>query len=137
MTKAIRRITTLKIVLLLFIGLTGLSPLIASASIPDQTLTVGEGNVSVDVGPHFSDHGGGRLTYTIQSADSGVATASMSGTTVTITPVAAGSTTVTVAGTSRGNVTVEQTIAVIVIPRLTAGEGAVNLNIGPLLRRRL
>ena len=94
-------------------------------TIPPQTLTVGAGSVSVNVGPYFSDFSGNRMSYKIASANTGVATVSMSGTIVTITPVAAGATTITVSGTSRGNVTIEKAISVTVNPRVNRAPTAV------------
>ena len=116
MIKDIRRITTLRTLLLLFIGLTGLSPLTAAAAIPDQTLTVGGGSVRVDVGAHFGDSGRRGLTYEASSSDTGVATVSMSGTTITITPVAEGTASITVTASKNGR-GIQETFSATVNPQ--------------------
>ena len=69
---------------------------VTAGSIPDQTLTVGGTAVSVDVSGYFSDPDGDALRYSSISGDPDIATVSVSGTTVTITPVAIGTTSVTV-----------------------------------------
>ena len=67
---------------------------IAVGSISTQTVTVG-GSAVVNLGSYFSDPDGDTLTYTATSSHSGVATTSVSGTTVTITPIAIGAAIIT------------------------------------------
>ena len=64
--------------------------------IPDQTLTRGEGAATVDVANNFTDPDGDALTYTVSSTDSGVAAVSVSGSIVTVRPVATRTATATV-----------------------------------------
>ena len=67
-----------------------------------QTLRMDEGTVSVDVVSAFRDPDGDALTYGASSANEGVATARLTGSTLTLTPVGSGSTTVTVKATDTG-----------------------------------
>ena len=67
-------------------------------TVPDQTLHVGETD-TLDLPPYFDDPDGDELAYTAMSANSGVATAAVSGLVVTITAVARGTATVTVTAT--------------------------------------
>ena len=53
-------------------------------SIPDQALTPGGPAVTVDVANNFTDPDDDALSYTASSSNSGVATASMSSTVVTV-----------------------------------------------------
>ena len=62
----------------------------ATGSVPTQTLTVGGGSASVNVARYFTDPDGDRLAYTAGSSRTGVVRASMSGSTVTLSPVSAG-----------------------------------------------
>ena len=64
-------------------------------TIADQTTNRNE-DVEVDIAAVFSDDDGDALTYTLDVADTRVATASISGTTITIDPVDLGSTSITV-----------------------------------------
>ena len=90
-----------------------------------QILTVGKSAKTVDVNSNFNDPDGDRLTYTVTSSAVGKATASMSGSTVTLSPVAAGSATVTVTAND-GGLTVTQPISVTVFDnRAPTAEGTI------------
>ena len=71
-----------------------LSP-VATGSIPGQTVMAGA-TATVDVSPYFSDPDGDALTYAATTSDATVAGASVSGSTLTVAGVAAGSATATV-----------------------------------------
>ena len=92
----------------------GNQPPRASGSIPAQTLRVGGGSTSVNVAPYFTDSDGDRLTYTTRSSRTGVVRASVSGSTVTLTPVAAGAATITVTARDPGGESATQSFAVTV-----------------------
>ena len=68
----------------------------AVGSVPDRTLAAGGPAVSLDAAPWFRDPDGDPLTHSAESGDPGVVTAVMSGSTVTLAPVSAGTATVTV-----------------------------------------
>ena len=86
----------------------------ATGSVPAQTLTVGGGATSVDVVRYFTDPDGDRLTYTVRSSRTSVARASVSGSTVTLSPVSAGMATVTVTARDPDGESATQSIAVTV-----------------------
>ena len=86
----------------------------ATGSIPAQTLTVGGSAVSLNVAQYFTDPDGDALTYTARSSRTGTARVAVSGTTVTLTPVAAGSATITVTARDPGDLSATQSIAVTV-----------------------
>ena len=83
-------------------------------TIAAQSLVVGGEPATVGVSANFSDPDGDALTYSAASSDAGVATASVSGNNVTITPVAEGSATVTVTATDPDGLSANQSIAVTV-----------------------
>ncbi|MYD61482.1 MAG: leucine-rich repeat protein, partial [Gemmatimonadetes bacterium] len=87
-------------------------------TIAAQTLTEGTTAVTVDVSSNFSDPENDPLTYSAASDDENVATVSVQGSMVTISPVGAGSATVTVTAldATGSNMSVDQTIAVTVNP---------------------
>ena len=87
-------------------------------TIAAQTLTEGGAAVTVDVSSNFSDPENDPLTYSATSDDTNIATVSVQGSMVTISPVGAGSTTVTVTAldATGSNMSVDQTIAVTVNP---------------------
>ena len=89
-------------------------------SIPDQTVTAGE-TATLDVSSYFSDPDGDALSYEASTSDVSVATASLSGNTLTIAGVAAGMTTVTVTATA-GDQSAQQTVNVTVGRRDQAPE---------------
>ncbi len=94
------------------------SPVASAAVIPDQALPVGRNAATVDMAPYFTDLDGDTLTYTVVSSDAGVVIASVSGSTVTLTPVSAGATTVAVTAMDPGGATATRSIAV------TVGQGS-------------
>ena len=77
----------------------------------------------VDVAQYFSDPAEDALTYAADSNDAGTVTASVSGSILTLTPVAAGMATVTVTARDPGGLSATQTIDVTVLeipdPRIT------------------
>ena len=83
-------------------------------NIEPQTLTLGSASKELDVSEKFVDADGDTLSYTAESSDSAIATASASGNPVTITPVAVGATTITVTAKDLGGLTATQEIAVTV-----------------------
>ena len=87
-----------------------------SAAIPDQTLEAGA-QVTVDVSGAFSDPDGDALSYEATSDASDVATASVSGSDVTVAGEAAGTATITVTATDPGGLSATQTFDVTVSSR--------------------
>ena len=85
----------------------------ASAAIPDQSVEEGT-QVTVDVAGAFSDPDGDALRYEATSDASSVATASVSGSDVTVTGEAPGSATITVTATDPGGLSAIQTFEVTV-----------------------
>ena len=86
----------------------------ASGSIPAQTLSVGGSAASVNVARYFTDPDGDTLTYSASSNRTGIVRAGASGSTVTLTPVTAGTATVTVTARDPGGLSARQSIAVTV-----------------------
>ena len=88
---------------------------VASGSIAAQTLTVGD-SVTVNAASLFTDPDGDALTYAAMSSAPGTASVALSGTTLTVTAVSAGTAIITVtardpgglSATASGNVTVEE-----------------------------
>ena len=79
----------------------GQKPVTTVGSISDQSFDVGDSAVTIDVEGKFSDGNANDtppdvMKYTASSSATGVATASVSGTTLTLAPVAGGSATITV-----------------------------------------
>ena len=117
------------------------APVVALTTAP-VTLVAGAGPTDLDISVYFSDPDGDKLSYIAVSADTDVATATLSDTTLTITPVTDGATTVTVTA-SDNSLTAMQTIAVLVIQpnrapmvvetiepvTLTAGDSALTLDV--------
>ena len=85
----------------------------ASTAIPDQSVEEGT-QVAVDVAGTFSDPDGDALSYGAASDASSVATASVSGSSVTLTGEAPGSATITVTATDPGGLSATQTFGVTV-----------------------
>ncbi|WP_419933689.1 Ig-like domain-containing protein [Candidatus Palauibacter sp.] len=85
----------------------------AVGAIPPQTMTAGQ-TVTVDVSSFFSDPDGDELTYTAESSDADVLTASMSGSRLTATAVSAGTATVTVTASDPDGLTAMQSAEVTV-----------------------
>ena len=90
-----------------------------TGSIPGQTLTVGGVAVSVDVTRYFTDPDGDALEYSASSTGSGIVTAAVSASVVTLAPVAAGAATVTVSARDPAGASAAQSIAVTVRPSTT------------------
>ncbi len=110
------------------------APPAAAGTLPTTTLRMDEGALSLDVVTGFLDPDGDALTYGASSANDAVATASLTGSTLTLTPVAAGSTTVTVTASDVGGSggTASQSFAVTVHRRrgVTATPGSLALDEG-------
>ena len=116
---------TVKISLLLLVGLMSIFPLAAIAdnqppqavgAIVPVTLIAGSSAATVDLSGSFSDPDGDALTYSAQSSNTGVVTVSVINSTITITPVAAGVTTVIVIVQDTGGLTITQNITITVNP---------------------
>ena len=85
----------------------------AVGSIPSQTLTTGANAGLVDVAPYFQDPDNDQLTYLAVSERPSILEVSVSGSTVILTPLSAGTARVTVTA-SDGNASATQTIAATV-----------------------
>jgi len=88
-------------------------PPVSTDVIPDQTLEPGDDYWFLAFS-YFDDPDNDRLTYTAETSDSGVATATVSGSRVTIDAVAEGTATVTVTATDPEGLAAEQRVAVTV-----------------------
>ena len=84
-----------------------------SAAIPDQSVEAGA-EVTVGVSGAFSDPDGDALSYGATSDASDIATASVSGSDVTVTGVAPGTATITVTATDPGSLSATRTFEVTV-----------------------
>ena len=82
-------------------------------SIGALTIAVGA-SVTTNVASNFNDPDGDALTYSAATSDAGVATATVSGSQVTTTGVAAGSATITITARDPGGLSATQTMAVTV-----------------------
>ena len=115
-------------------------------TIPSIGVAAGESE-SVDVSSYFRDPDGDALTYSATSSRPGVATASLSGTSLAVTGVAAGSATVTVTAADPDGLTATQRVNVTVrtgnrapepvgtIPAQTlAPDGQTSLDVSPYFR---
>ena len=93
-------------------------PAVPVGKLADRTLRVGDVSGSVEVAGAFQDPDGDVLTYGATSSATAVATVSVSGTRMTITPVAEGQTTVTVTAIDKdgSNTSATQQFAVTVLP---------------------
>ncbi len=85
-------------------------------AIPAQVVAA-DGTANLDLSTYFSDPDGDRLSYRGSSNDTGVATASVVGSSLTIRPVASGATTFTVTARDQGGLTASQDISVTVQAR--------------------
>lgn len=94
---------------------------VAIRTIPTQALTVGTPG-TVDVSDAFRNPLGGALTYAAAPDDTGVATARVSGSIVTITPVSSGTTSVMVTATNSGGGRGTLAIPVTVLVGTNIGE---------------
>ncbi len=87
-----------------------------SDPISDAEVHVGESS-ELALSDHFSDPDGDDLSYAAASSDEGVATASVSGASLTVAAVSGGAATVTVAATDPGGLSAEQSFTVTVSNR--------------------
>ena len=85
----------------------------AVGTIPDQAMEPGDAE-SIDAAPYFTDPDGDDLVYAAASNNTGVATVTRSGSTVTVTAVGAGDATITVTATDPGGLTATQRFEVTV-----------------------
>ena len=99
----------------------------ASGSIAAQTIPAGE-SVTVDVASNFTDPDGNTLSFAAASSDDAVATASVSGSNVTINGVSAGTATVTVTASDPGGLSATQSISVTVeaVNQAPVAEGTID-----------
>ena len=99
----------------------------ATGTIAAQTIPAGE-SVSVNVAGNFTDPDGNTLSFSAASSDDAVATASVSGSSVTINGVSAGSATVTVTARDPGGLTATQSISVTVeaVNQAPVAEGTID-----------
>lgn len=86
---------------------------VAVGTISDRTLTAGSSSVVVDVSGNFRDPDNNRLSYTVRSDNTGIASVSVSSSQITLTPQEEGITTITVTA-SDGELTAVQRIRVTV-----------------------
>lgn len=93
---------------------------VATGSIPAVNLASGE-VVPVEVASYFDDPDGGALSYQASSSNPRVALASMSGLTMSIAGVAAGTTTLALTAIDPGGLTAAHEVAVTVVPGPTLG----------------
>ena len=82
-------------------------------TIPNQTVNAGS-TVTLDVSGYFRDPDGDALVYTARSVLTGIASVSVSGSSVTVRGVAVGSSTVTVTARDPGGLTAAQSFGVTV-----------------------
>ena len=73
---------------------------VVDSEIADRTMTAGTAT-TIDLSAHFNDPDGDTLIYTATSAPTGVATTSVSGSTLSLAAVSAGSATITVTAADR------------------------------------
>ncbi len=120
----------------------------ANGQIPAQTLNVGTPR-TLDISDYFTDENKDPLTYTANSSDTNIATASVSNAQVLITPMNLGNTTITVTAND-GALTGTQTISVSVAATVSeetwmpdanlraATRSALGLNAGdPLTKQKM
>ncbi|MXX54551.1 MAG: hypothetical protein F4X11_10390 [Acidobacteria bacterium] len=103
-------------------------------TVPSQTLNPG-GSATVNASQYFSDPDGDPLTYSTISSNSGVATASVSGSTVRIRAMNAGSATITVTARDPGGLSAAQRVSVRVqsagAPDLAVSVSPTSVNASP------
>ena len=85
----------------------------AKGTIPDQLLTPNGNAVSIDAYNYFSDPEGDALSYSAASSDTAIATTSISGSWVSVSPLAKGTATITVTATDLGGLSADQTFSVL------------------------
>ena len=113
----------------------------AVGTIHDRKLEVDGSTDSLDVSSYFTDESDDTLTYTATSGNTAIATVSMSGSTVTITPVGASVTLITVTATDIDGASVDQTFYARVsgtIPDqvLKVGGDSLTINTSPYFGRK-
>ena len=91
----------------------------ASGTIAADDLVEGDEPARLDVSGNFTDANGDSLTFEAQSSDESVATVSMDGSTVTVTPVGAGTARITVTASDPGVALATQSFTVTVDPAPT------------------
>jgi hypothetical protein len=106
-----------------------LAPVVVEAIDP-LTLTAGADPTTIDMAAHFSDPNGDPLTYTPISADTRVATVSVSNSTLTLTPIAAGATNIMIMVRDTGGLTITRNVTVTVNPKPNTAPVAVS-PVGP------
>ena len=89
------------------------------------TFHVGDYAATREVVSYFSDPENDSLTFTASSSDAAVATADVSGSVVTVTPVAVGSATITVTAQDSDGLSATQAIAVEVVNQAPVAVGAI------------
>ena len=91
-------------------------PPTANGTISDSTKKAGESAYSVDLSGYFTDADGDTLTYTAVSSDTSKATVSLSGATLSVTPVAEGTATITATATDPSGAFATQSFTMTVKP---------------------
>ena len=106
----------------------GNRPPMPMGTLASRTLPIADGAEDVDVSGAFRDAEDDTLTYGVVSSAPAVATATVTGSMVTVTPVAAGTAVVTVSATDVGgsNTLATQTFTVTVPNRSPVAEGSVS-----------
>ena len=99
-------------------------PPLANGTIPPQTIAAGQAG-TIDVSPYFSDPDGDALSYTAASSNAGVAGASATGSSVTVTALAKGVATVTVTARDPQGLLAQQRLEVTVPNRAPDAIGAI------------
>lgn len=95
-----------------------------TGTIPAQTVQAGD-DETVDLAPYFTDPDGDALDYSASSSAPSVATASVSGTAVTVAGVAKGTATITVTATDPAGESAEQMFQVTVPNRAPEARGSI------------
>ncbi len=93
------------------------APRIDGSGLPDKTMRLAAGAAQVELGPHFSDPDGDALSYAAVSSAVRLATVAVSGSVLTITPLAAagaGELSISVTATDGGGLGVTDTFAVVI-----------------------
>jgi len=88
--------------------------IVIASPIADQSLNEGFGSLLIDLGPVFSDEDGDALTYSVLSSNESVVTATISGSSLTISEVGFGSASITVTADDGSGVTTSDEFTVTV-----------------------